>query len=84
MQITIDHAGRVVIPKPLRERAGLTEGTPLNVEYRDGRIEIEPACEPVKLVRKGEVWVAEGARRRLTNAQVRKTMQSLRDERGAR
>jgi AbrB family looped-hinge helix DNA binding protein len=41
METTIDRAGRVVIPKPIRDAAGLKPGAALSIEYRDGRIEIE-------------------------------------------
>lgn len=53
MRSTIDKAGRVVIPKPMRVRAGLEPGTPIEIRYDYGRIEIEAAPVPVKLVRKG-------------------------------
>ncbi len=56
MRTTIDKAGRVVIPKPFRKRAGLEPGMPLEIRYEDGRIEIEPEPVPVKLVRKGR-WL---------------------------
>jgi AbrB family looped-hinge helix DNA binding protein len=55
MKTTIDRAGRVVIPKPIREVAGLRAGSPLEIEYRDGRIEIEPVAPKTRLVRKGSV-----------------------------
>jgi AbrB family looped-hinge helix DNA binding protein len=42
MSATIDAAGRLVIPKALRERAGLTAGTRVDFHYRDGHIEITP------------------------------------------
>lgn len=42
MSATIDAAGRLVIPKALRERAGLTAGTRVDFHYRDGHIEIAP------------------------------------------
>jgi AbrB family looped-hinge helix DNA binding protein len=58
MKNTIDAAGRVVIPKPIREAAGLTPGSPLKIEYRDGRVEIERKSLKVRLVRKGAVLVA--------------------------
>jgi AbrB family looped-hinge helix DNA binding protein len=57
-EITMDEAGRLVIPKPIRERAGLRPGVPLAITYREGRIEIEPAPRAVKLVRKGSFHVA--------------------------
>jgi AbrB family looped-hinge helix DNA binding protein len=58
MRTTIDRAGRMVIPKPIREAAGLRPGESLEVVYRDGRIEIEPPAAEVKLIRKGKLVVA--------------------------
>jgi len=43
MKSAIDSAGRVVIPKPLRERLGLDRGQVVEIREREGRIEIEPA-----------------------------------------
>jgi len=48
----------MVIPKPIREAAGLRPGQALEVAYRDGRIEIEPPASEVKLIRKGKLTVA--------------------------
>lgn len=42
MSSAIDSAGRLVIPKAVRDAAGISPGTPLEVRFRDGRIEIEP------------------------------------------
>lgn len=50
MRTTIDGAGRLVIPKSIRDAAGLRAGDELEVELRDGRIEIEPAPRQVRLV----------------------------------
>jgi AbrB family looped-hinge helix DNA binding protein len=47
-----------VSPKPIREAAGLRPGESLEVTYRDGRIEIEPAAVEVKLIWKGRLLVA--------------------------
>jgi len=58
MKTSIDPAGRMVIPKPIREAAGLRPGDSLEVTYRDGRIEIEPAAVEVKLICKGKLLVA--------------------------
>jgi AbrB family looped-hinge helix DNA binding protein len=57
-EITMDEAGRLVIPKPIREQAGLRPGVPLAISCEEGRIEIEPAPRAVKLVRKGSFRVA--------------------------
>ena len=52
MKTTIDKAGRVVIPKKIRDAVGLEPGMELDVRMCDGRVEIEPAAVPVKLVRR--------------------------------
>ena len=61
MKSTIDRAGRVVIPKAIREAAGLKPGAPLKIAYRGGRVEIERDSPKVRLVRKGTVLVASMA-----------------------
>ncbi|MFT4232455.1 MAG: AbrB/MazE/SpoVT family DNA-binding domain-containing protein [Leucobacter sp.] len=43
MITTIDKAGRVVIPKAIRDAMQLRPGARLDVVYSDGRIEIEYA-----------------------------------------
>jgi AbrB family looped-hinge helix DNA binding protein len=53
MKTTIDGAGRVVIPKAVREEAGLSAGAEVEVEFRDGRIEIKPATIPMRLTGQG-------------------------------
>ncbi len=58
MKITMDSAGRLVLPKAIREESGLLPGVPLTVRCVEGRIEIEPAPRAVELVRKGSLLVA--------------------------
>lgn len=43
MSITIDSAGRLVVPKSVRDAMGLRPGMPVDVTYVDGHIEIEYA-----------------------------------------
>ncbi|HEX3034489.1 MAG TPA: AbrB/MazE/SpoVT family DNA-binding domain-containing protein [Thermodesulfobacteriota bacterium] len=58
MKTTIDSAGRLVTLKKIHQQAGIKPGMPLEVRWRDRRIEIEPAPLPVELVRKGHLLVA--------------------------
>ena len=42
MTTTIDNAGRIVIPKAMRDQLGLAAGTQIEVALRNGKVEIEP------------------------------------------
>ncbi|MBW1879676.1 MAG: AbrB/MazE/SpoVT family DNA-binding domain-containing protein [Deltaproteobacteria bacterium] len=84
MTITIDSAGRLVVPKSIRDAAGLRPGMPLEVRFRDGRIEIEPVPVAVDLVDEDGVVVAVAREPvpPLTTATTRAVRDSIRDERG--
>jgi AbrB family looped-hinge helix DNA binding protein len=58
MRTTIDSAGRVVLPKAVREQAQLKPGMPLEVRFREGCIEIEPAPLEIDLKKRGRLLVA--------------------------
>lgn len=53
MRTTIDSAGRLVIPKSIRDQAGLAAGTEVDVVLRDGRVEVESASVPMRLRKRG-------------------------------
>jgi bifunctional DNA-binding transcriptional regulator/antitoxin component of YhaV-PrlF toxin-antitoxin module len=67
----------------MRERAGLKPGTELNLEYRDGKIEVEPVRQHARLVRRGSrhVLAAPAGAPSLTNEQVNRIIEEVRDER---
>ena len=58
IQTTIDSAGRLVLPKAIRDEAGIQPGMTLRISVQEGRIEIEPAPREVRLVQKGPLRVA--------------------------
>jgi len=80
MKATIDAAGRIVVPKPLRQALGLKPGQPLEVRAGDGRLEIEIAPTPMQLKKRGKGVVAvPGAELpALTAEQVRETLERVR------
>jgi AbrB family looped-hinge helix DNA binding protein len=51
MRITIDNAGRVVIPKDLRTALSLNGGDEIDVVLEGDRIELSPASRQVRLHR---------------------------------
>ncbi|HEX5107901.1 MAG TPA: AbrB/MazE/SpoVT family DNA-binding domain-containing protein [Vicinamibacterales bacterium] len=58
MRGTIDKAGRVVIPAPIRERAGFTPGAVLEITEDEFGIRIERVAAGPRLVRVGRRLVA--------------------------
>jgi AbrB family looped-hinge helix DNA binding protein len=80
MRTTIDGAGRVVIPKAIRDEARLEAGAEIDVEFRDGRIEIVPAGVPMRLAGRGSATVveAEGDVPVLTAEDVRDVLERTR------
>ena len=59
MKTAIDAAGRIIVPKSLRDELGLAPGRELEIQSRDGVLVIEPLPTKVVLVRKGKRLVAK-------------------------
>jgi AbrB family looped-hinge helix DNA binding protein len=80
MRTTIDPAGRIVVPKPLRDALSLSGGETLELTVRDGRLEAEPVATPMRLERRpdGVAAVPEGELPPLTAEQVRATLEHTR------
>lgn len=80
MRTTIDHGGRVVVPKQLRDRLHLVAGSAVEVEERDGTIEIRPASAEVHVLvtKEGPVATKTSEGAELTDADVRQTLEHLR------
>ena len=73
MRTTIDAAGRIVVPKALRQVLDLKPGQALEIRAGDGRLEIEIAATPMTLQKRGKgvVAVPETELPTLTAAEVR-------------
>jgi AbrB family looped-hinge helix DNA binding protein len=80
MRTTIDVAGRVVIPKRIRDDLGLDAGRDLEINVVDGKVEIEPVPVEMRLEKHGKGLVARPAKPlpMLTTAEVRATLERTR------
>lgn len=80
MKSAIDSAGRIVIPKALRDRLGLERGKAVEIRERDGLIEIALAATPMSLSRRagGPVAVPDEDLPPLTDEMVRRTIEGTR------
>ncbi len=80
MRTTIDSAGRIVIPKAVRDRLGLSPGETIELRERDGFLEIEASPTPMKLRsgKHGLVAVPDSTLPLLTDNMVRDAMERSR------
>ncbi len=80
MRTTIDSAGRVVIPKDLRMRLGLSGGDSVEILERDGHLEIGVVPSVMRLEESdhGPVAVPEEDLPPLTEEIVRSTIERSR------
>lgn len=80
MRTSIDRFGRVVVPKAIRERLQLRGGEALEIEERDGVVELRPVPAEVELVETPEGPVARPVEELppLTDATVRDTLEQVR------
>ena len=60
MTVKIDKAGRIVLPKPVRERFHLREGSELEIEERSDGLTLRPLEQQPSMIRKNGIWVHLG------------------------
>jgi len=83
MRTTIDAAGRVVVPKKIRDAVQLEAGSELEVRVENGVIQMEPVAAPVKFKKRGRFLVATrpGQAATLTQQVLEATRERIRGER---
>jgi AbrB family looped-hinge helix DNA binding protein len=60
MEVTIDQAGRVLLPKPLRDALGLLPGTKVDVSRYGAGLQLIPAGRTARIVEEDGALVATG------------------------
>ncbi|WP_245698988.1 AbrB/MazE/SpoVT family DNA-binding domain-containing protein [Halopelagius longus] len=55
----VDSKGRIVLPKEVRERLGITPGTEVDIREEDGKAVVEPEDDPDEVLERMEQLVAE-------------------------
>jgi AbrB family looped-hinge helix DNA binding protein len=81
MKATIDRAGRVVVPKPLRDRLGLQPNTPLDIEVVDGHLEISARREQARVIDGPDGPVVAATGTTITDEAVRAVLEAAREHR---
>jgi AbrB family looped-hinge helix DNA binding protein len=60
MKIKIDQAGRIVLPKPIRERFHLRAGAEMELEHRPEGLSLKPVERGPSMVQEKGIWVHLG------------------------
>ncbi len=79
-RLILDKAGRIVLPKPLRDELRLEAGDTLEVESSGDEITLRPTRGNAQLRKKHGIWVYRSGEP-LSQETVDKTVQEVRQER---
>lgn len=76
--LTLDKAGRLVLPKPLRDRMQLVPGTVLQLESEGESITLRPVRPKATLAKEHGIWVYQGE---ASDASIPELIESVRAKR---
>jgi len=79
-KLTVDKVGRIVLPKPVRDKLQLAPGDELELESLDDRITLRPSRGTAQLRKKRGVWVFHSGEP-LAASTVEETIEQIRHER---
>ncbi len=79
--VPIDKAGRIVIPKTIRDELGLCAGDDLELECTGQTLTLKPLRQGSRLRRKMGVWVFQGGGP-ITQEETDRVLREIREGRG--
>ena len=79
MKLRIDRAGRIVVPKPLRQRLGLGPDTELEAIEQPGSVLLKRVEQRPSMVKVDGLWVHQGSVEPGTNWE--RILEEVREER---
>jgi AbrB family looped-hinge helix DNA binding protein len=69
----VDSKGRIVLPKEVRERLGITPGTEVKIREQDGKAVVEPETDPDEILARMDRLVEETASERKATPRLEDT-----------
>jgi len=80
---TLDRAGRVLIPKSVRDELSLEPGDSIEITTDGDRVTLRPLRSTSRLRKERGVWVFHSAER-LTASETRRVIHEMREKRDSR
>ena len=77
-QLTIDQAGRILLPKSLRDEMNLPTGDELHIQTAGKKITLRPAKPAARLSKAQGVWVVHTGKP-VTNSAINDILRKLRN-----
>jgi len=59
--VKVDSNGRIELPQEIRDRLGITPGSEVDVREKDGKVVVEPADDPERIIHRMETLITESA-----------------------
>ena len=81
---TIDKAGRLIVPKSMRDALHLRPGDSVELKETPEGLLMRPKAEGTQMKKKGRFWVLSGGDEPLTNDTVNQVLRQGREEREKR
>jgi AbrB family looped-hinge helix DNA binding protein len=79
MHVTIDRAGRLVVPKQVREQLGITPDSQLEIEVVNGHLELSVPYDRPRVVDGLNGPVVEATGTPITDEEVRRVLEAARE-----
>lgn len=81
MQVTIDGAGRIVVPKPIRESLGISPGSLLDLEIVEDHVELSLRGKQPTVVQGSHGPVVASTGTSISDEDVRAALEAARERR---
>jgi AbrB family looped-hinge helix DNA binding protein len=79
--VTLDKAGRIVLPKPLRDELHLSPGDTLDLSVEGEQVMLRPRRSSSPLQKKQGVWVFSTGKPMISD-ETAETLRNIREQRG--
>lgn len=81
MKVSIDSAGRVVLPKRLRDELGISPEQPLEIEVVEGHLELSPPHQAARVVEGPNGPIVAATDTPISDEEVRRVLEAARERR---